>query len=153
LRFTEILPVTNGVLLKWLSADYKAYALQRKASLASGFVDLQTGIASTAPTNTFVDTTATGKGPFFYRLRLDDALSVAAPGLKFAAIQKDPLGGIRLNWFSATNQVYALQRCSNLKAGFVDVVTGIAGTPPVNSYRDAFATGAGPYFYRLRLAQ
>ena len=150
LRFTEILPVKTGIELKWLSQDYKTYALQRSASLSSKFVDIQTGIAGTAPTNTFVDTTATG-GPYLYRLRMDDAFSVAANGLKFSAIQKDPLGGIRLNWFSVTNQVYALQRCSNLKTGFVDVVTGIAGTPPVNSYRDASATGAGPYFYRVRL--
>ena len=154
LRFTEIRPVTNGVRLKWMSADNKSYALQRSSSLASGFVDVATAIQGTAPTNTYVDLISTGSGPFFYRLRIDDAFAVVAPGaFKFTGIQKDPLGGIRLIWESAGNHVYALQRCSNLKSGFVDVATGIAATPPLNSFRDATATGTGPYFYRVRLAQ
>src|SRR5205814_3337654 len=38
LRFTEILPVQNGIRLKWLSADYKLYALQRASTLSSGFL-------------------------------------------------------------------------------------------------------------------
>ncbi len=151
LLFTQILQVTNGTSLKWLSADFKAYALQRSTSPAAGFVDIQTGIAGTAPTNTFTDTSVPGLGTFYYRLRIDDALAVAAPGMKFTGIQKALAGGIQLTWFSATNQTYALQRASNLASGFVDVATGIAATPPSNSYRDASATGPGPYFYRLRL--
>ena len=153
LRFTEIRPGTNGIRLKWLSADYKAYALQRALGLASGFLDVQTGIAGTAPENTYVDTTATGAGPFFYRLRMDDTFSVAAGALRFVAIQRDPLGGIRVNWLSTPNRSYALQRASSLSTGFADVVTSLAATPPLNSYRDASATGPGPYFYRIRLQQ
>ncbi len=151
LRFTEIAQVQNGIRLKWLSSDYRTYALQRASALGSGFLDIQTGIAGTAPTNTFVDTTATGRSRFFYRLRMDDALAVPALGLRFTGIAKDQLGGIRLDWLSASNQVYALQRSSNLATGFVDVATGIAATAPLNSYRDATATGTGPYFYRLRV--
>ncbi len=151
LIFTQILEVTNGTSLKWLSADFKAYALQRSTSPTGGFVDIQTGIAGTAPTNTFMDSTAPAGALFFYRLRIDDAFAVATGGLKFTGIQKDLLGGIRLTWLSASNQTYALQRAGNLAAGFVDVATGIVATPPLTSYRDASATGPGPYFYRLRL--
>ena len=150
LRFAEIQPVQSGIRLKWLSADYKAYALQRASAPSAGFVDIQTGIPGSAPTNTYVDATVTGPGPFFYRLRIDDALAIGA-ALKFTAIQRASLGGIQVNWLSSANGVYALQRSSSLPTGFVDVATGIAATPPLNSYRDASATGQGPYFYRLRL--
>jgi hypothetical protein len=147
LRFTEILPVQSGIRLKWLSADYKAYTIQRASSLSSGFLDIQTGIAGVAPTNTYVDTTVTAGQPFFYRLRIDDGAAV----VRFANIQKDQLGGIRVNWLSAANGVYSLQRSSNLSTGFVNVATGIVATPPLNSYRDASATGPSSYFYRLRI--
>jgi hypothetical protein len=149
LRFTQILSVTNGMQLKWLGADFKTYTLQRASYPASGFVDIQSGIAGTAPTNTYIDTTAPHQGTFFYRLRIDNGTSIGV--LTLASIEKDPLGGIRLNWLSASSQSYVLQRCTNLRSAFVDVSTNINATPPVNSYRDASAVGFGPYFYRLRL--
>jgi len=71
LKFTEVQRVQNGILLKWLSADYKAYAIQRSPNLSSGFVDIQAAIAATPPLNTNLDTSATGQGTYFYRLRLD----------------------------------------------------------------------------------
>ncbi len=148
-RFTQILPVTGGMQLKWLSADFKAYALQRSSAPSSGFVDIRTGIPGTAPTNAYVDTTAPAQGTFFYRLRIDTGSSVGL--LTLASIQKDPLGGIRLSWLSVPSQTYVLQRCTNLTSGFVDLSTNINATPPLNSYRDASAVGFGPYFYRLRL--
>jgi hypothetical protein len=152
LRFTVIQPVANGVQLKWLSADNKAYALQRASSLSAGFVDIQTAISGTSPLNTFVDTNTSAFGPFFYRLRMDDAFSPAtAAALKFTTIELDPLGGVRVKWQSTAAQVYTLQRCSSVATGFVDMATSLAATPPLNSYRDATATGPGPYFYRLRL--
>ena len=153
LRFTEIRSVTNGVRLKWMSMDNRAYALQRSASPSTGFADIQSAIPGTAPANTYLDVLAPGTGPFFYRLRVDDPFAAAIPpAFNLTAIRKDPLGGIRLNWPSLGNQVYALQRSSSLATGFVDVATGISATPPLNSYRDASATGSGPYFFRLRLA-
>jgi hypothetical protein len=154
LLITEIKPDTNGVRLKWLSADDRNYALQRASSLSAAFVDVATGIPGTAPTNTYVDVTGPSTGPFFYRLRIDDALAVASPGtFKFTDIKRDPLGGIRVEWQAGGNHVYALQRCSSLLSGFADVATGIVATPPLNSFRDATASGTGPYFYRVRLAQ
>jgi hypothetical protein len=152
LRFTEIAPVQGGTQLQWLSAGYKTYALQRSTSPAGGYLDIQTGITATAPTNTWLDATALGPEPYYYRLRLDDALSVpTASPFRFVSIKADVQGGIRVDWFSSSDQVYALQRSSNLSTGFVDLATGIAATPPSNSYRDVTATGHDPYFYRLRL--
>jgi hypothetical protein len=151
LRFTDIRALPGAMRLEWLSASFKTYALQRSASLGGDYLDIQTGIAATAPTNVWVDTGNTA-GTYYYRLRLDDALSVPTTSpLRFVSIRSDALGGIRLDWLSAANQVYALQRSSNLSTGFLEIVTNIAATPPVNSYRDATATGSGPYFYRLRL--
>jgi hypothetical protein len=152
LRFTKLTPVQGGIQLQWLSASYKTYAVQRSTSPAGSYLDFQTGITATAPTNTWLDATALGTERYYYRLRLDDALSVpTAPSMRFVSIRADVQGGIRVDWLSAPDQVYALQRSSNLSAGFVDLATGIAATPPSNSYRDATATGRGPYFYRLRL--
>ncbi len=153
LRFIEIQRVQNGVRLKWLGSDNKAYALQRSPALAAPFVDIQTAIPGTAPVTTYIDTNAAASGPFLYRLRIDDAFSLAMFGvLKITGVQKDPLGGIRVIWESAGNRPYALQRSSNLATGFVDVATNVVPTPPANSYRDATATGSGPYYYRVRLA-
>jgi hypothetical protein len=151
LRFTRIKPVSGGMHLEWLSASFKTYALQRSATPAGDYLDIQTGIAATAPTNVWLDSVGP-PGPYYYRLRLDDALSIPTQApLRFVGIRKDALGGIRVDWLSTANQVYALQRSSNLAAAFSDLATGIAATPPTNSYRDATATGNGPYFYRLRV--
>ena len=152
LRFTQILAVKGGVQLKWLSADFKSYALQRSLALSANFVDIMTGIAATAPTNSILDTTATGFGPYFYRLRLEDALSVnPVTPLLITSIRPDALGGIRIDWLSRSNSFYAIQRSPNLASGFIDLNTNIPATPPTNSFRDISATGFGPYFYRLRL--
>jgi len=40
-----------------------------------------------------------------------------------------------------------------LLSGFSDLLIHIPATAPTNSYRDATATGPGPYFYRLRLEE
>ena len=151
-RFTEIAPIQGGIRLEWQSASYKTYALQRSTNPSGSYLDIQTGIAATAPTNLWLDATALGPGPFYYRLRLDDALSVhTAQPFRFISIRSDPLGGIRVGWLSATNQVYALERSSDLSTGFASLFTNLAATPPTNSFQDSTATGPRPYFYRLRL--
>ena len=151
LRFTEIRPEPGGISLKWLSAPDRAYALQRSPSPEGSYWDIRTGIASTAPLNSYLDTTATGYGPYYYRLRIDDLLSVAAPPLQFISLKPDVQGGLRLSWFSTANTSYTLERSTNLTSHFLDLQTGIAGTPPTNTFRDATANGSGPFFYRLRL--
>jgi hypothetical protein len=154
LRFTEISPMSEGVRLKWLSADFKSYALQRSPSPTGRFVDIKTGIAGIAPTNTYLDATASNGGPYFYRLRIDDAFAAAVTNpLRLTGIRRDVPGGIRVEWLSSANHRYALQRSSNLSTGFLDIANGVVATPPVNSYLDASAGRGGPFFYRIRLEQ
>lgn len=78
-----------------------------------------------------------------------NALSVFA----FTRIQPTPPDGVRLDWASASNRTYVLQRSSGDASEFVDIRTGIGATPPLNSYFDATATGMDAYFYRLRIQE
>jgi hypothetical protein len=75
------------------------------------------------------------------------------PNSRFAFISVQPhaQGGILVQWSSAQGEAYELQRSSDLVTGFSAIQSNIAATPPVNSYHDVSAAGAGPYFYRLRL--
>ncbi len=151
-RITEIAPDPGGVRLWWQSANYKTYAVQRSPNPTEAYLDIQTGIPATAPTNSWLDTTALGPGPYYYRLRLADTGSAnAVQEIWFTGIRSDPQGGIRLDWPSTPGQVFALQRAPNPAVGFTDLVTNISATPPTNSFRDAGATTEGPFFYRLRL--
>jgi len=60
------------VLIEWSVAEGKFYTLQRSGDLFTGFSDLRTRIPATAPQNSFRDTSATGTGPYFYRLRVEE---------------------------------------------------------------------------------
>jgi len=70
--------------------------------------------------------------------------------LRFTGIRADA-GFIHFDWLSSSNQIYVVQRSLDLATGFADIATGIAATPPLNSYTDSNNFGAGPVFYRLRL--
>ena len=61
----------GGVRVEWSSVQGKLYTVQRSGDLLSGFTDLQTHIAATAPLNSFHDASATGVGPYFYRLLVE----------------------------------------------------------------------------------
>jgi len=71
----------------------------------------------------------------------------------FVNVFPDPLGGVSVEWSSVQGKLYTLQRSNELLSGFADVQTHIAATPSQNSFRDASATGVGPYFYRLLVEQ
>jgi hypothetical protein len=68
-------------------------------------------------------------------------------------VLEDSVGGIRVEWSSVAAKLYTLQRSDDLFSGFSNLQTGIPATPPRNSFRDAGATGSGPYFYRLRIQE
>lgn len=59
------------VAVEWSSVAGKKYTLQRSSDLTSGFTNVVAGVAATPPKNTYQDATVAGKGPFFYRLRLE----------------------------------------------------------------------------------
>jgi hypothetical protein len=69
----------------------------------------------------------------------------------FVSVSSHPLGGVGVEWSSVQGRLYTLQRSGDLLTGFADVQTHISATAPLNAFRDAAATGAGPYFYRLRV--
>lgn len=60
----------GALLLQWSSVAGRTYQLSRTSDLGQPFVVLQSGIASTPPITTFRDSTATGDGPFFYRVEV-----------------------------------------------------------------------------------
>jgi hypothetical protein len=71
----------------------------------------------------------------------------------FIKISPHPLGGVEVQWSSVADKSYTIQRSSNLTSGFTVLATNQAATAPLNTYRDATATGPGPFFYRLQLDQ
>lgn len=71
--------------------------------------------------------------------------------------RSEPSGCItvpRLAWPSASNRTYSVWRATTLSqgmAGFSPIAVDIPGTPPYNVINDPDATGAGPYYYRVRV--
>jgi hypothetical protein len=61
----------GGIRIDWSSADGKSYAVQRSGDLLDGFTDLFLHIPGTPPQNSLRDPTAIGRGPYFYRIRLE----------------------------------------------------------------------------------
>ena len=61
-----------GFVVRWQSVDGKRYTLGRATNLVGGVFDpLKTNILGIAPMNVETDITAVGRGPWFYRVRLE----------------------------------------------------------------------------------
>ena len=59
--------------------------------------------------------------------------------------------GFVVQWQSASNRTYQLERSTNLVIGFFETAAvDIPATPPMNVYTDATAVLNGPYMYRVR---
>jgi thrombospondin type 3 repeat protein len=61
----------GGIEVKWSSVAEKSYLIQRSSNLLSPFTNIVAGQTATAPINSYHDTTATGAGPYFYRLQIE----------------------------------------------------------------------------------
>lgn len=61
----------GGMRVTWSSVAGMKYRLERSAELTAGFGVIQSNIAATDNTTTFVDGTAAESGPHFYRLRVE----------------------------------------------------------------------------------
>lgn len=71
-EFIDIKPnPSSGIDLRWSSASGKTYSVERSEDLGSNFDVLQSNIVATPGTNTLRDATATGTGPYYYRLTVE----------------------------------------------------------------------------------
>ncbi len=62
----------HGIVVRWQSASNRNYRLQRSTNLIEGFLfTVATNVPGTPPLNTVTDKTATGHGPYIYRIRLE----------------------------------------------------------------------------------
>ena len=63
----------SGVELKWASVDNRIYGIWRSTNLLDGFnTKIATGIQATSPVNVYKDTDATGSGPYYYRIEMEE---------------------------------------------------------------------------------
>ena len=60
-----------GTLVEWSSVAGKFYTVERSSDLTTGFTVVAADLSATPPLNTILDPTATGPGPWFYRIRTD----------------------------------------------------------------------------------
>ena len=61
-------PLESAPAVRWDSFPQRVYSLWRSTNMALPFVQVEGGITSTLPVNLYTDTSATNRGPFFYRL-------------------------------------------------------------------------------------
>jgi hypothetical protein len=63
----------GGVELKWKSTDNRIYGIWRSTNLMDGFkVKIATGIQAIPSTNSYHDVDATGPGPYYYRIEMEE---------------------------------------------------------------------------------
>jgi hypothetical protein len=64
---------TRNISVRWSGVAGQVYTLERSTNLVNGFTEtVREGIRSTPPINSITDTRASGPGPFFYRVRLQE---------------------------------------------------------------------------------
>lgn len=70
---TDIQPAAEGgLILKWSSVAGKSYSVHRTTDVNEAFTPLATEVPGNPPENQFTDSTATGSGPYFYRIQLEE---------------------------------------------------------------------------------
>ncbi len=62
-------PNSPDFTVSWQAVEVRTYTLERSSTLNGPFTPVQTGIQGSVPRTDFKDASATGPGPFFYRLR------------------------------------------------------------------------------------
>jgi ABC-type transport system substrate-binding protein len=85
-RFLQIKPEENGIALSWSGFSQRAYALERSSDLGRTWIVIEENIFVFAITPgpitfSYTDTTATGSGPYFYRVRVHWTEEKGSPDL------------------------------------------------------------------------
>lgn len=62
---------TKGVKVEWESNAGGTYRVRRMTNDSNGFQLMQSGIAATPPVNAWFDSSATGNGPYLYRVEVE----------------------------------------------------------------------------------
>ena len=67
----SVSPGTNGPTVTWQSVGGVSYLLERSQELTNGLsFEVVTWFQAETNTSSYTDISATGNGPFFYRVRL-----------------------------------------------------------------------------------
>jgi hypothetical protein len=87
-----------------------------------------------------------------YRAGLQPTNAMSRLELYLAAEGEDiGVSGRPVRWPSAEGRSYRVDRSTNLITGFEVLQRDVAGAPPLNTYYDAGAPGAGSWIYRVVL--
>ena len=70
-EFVDIKPTLQGLNIVWTSFAGRVYTLESSPALNGVFTPLQQHLAAAPPLNTYTDTNATGQGPRFYRVLVE----------------------------------------------------------------------------------
>lgn len=73
LRIVQSTNAASGLSITWSSVNTRTYSLERATNLAAlpAFTALRTNVVGASGTTTITDTNASGPGPFFYRVRVE----------------------------------------------------------------------------------
>jgi len=61
---------SGGITLEWHSVKGRLYQVWRTENLISGFSSITDWLSAEPPVNTFTDESATGNGPYFYKVKV-----------------------------------------------------------------------------------
>ena len=68
---------------------------------------------------------------------------------KLVDLQQPGNGETVLRWSSVAGKSYAVEKSTDLTAGFYELVSEVSATPPVNTYTDVNPPGVSGVFYRI----
>jgi len=68
-KFITIQPaLPNGIIIQWSSVTGRSYTVERSSLVGTNYAQLGSVITATNDVTLYYDSTATGQGPYFYRL-------------------------------------------------------------------------------------
>lgn len=72
MAISNVPDATVGIVLSWYSVTNRSYTLWRSTNLVDGLRGLDWNIPATPPVNRYLDGTATGIGPYFYKIQVEE---------------------------------------------------------------------------------